>query len=171
MKTVNKANSSEKSNFSFKNGALTVGLAITMLLSSCGKQTKQDIAELQKDSKQTEQIDSLQNAWLKEQGNDIVKIRKILEENDIKFEEIDTINRVQTEKIAKLYEDNAEFREEMDKLNKCCDAKNGEKEATVTPKKTQTKKVEITIEQENTPADTTKTVKQWPKKDGEAFSF
>ena len=167
MTTVNQPQSSTKSNlFSFKNGALTVGLALTMLLSSCGKKTEQKLNDHDIRLGQTEQVDSLQNVWLQEQGNDITKIRKILEAHDIKFEEIDTLNKAQTEKITKLYEENSEFKAEMDKLNECCNAGKTQE----TPKKKPVAK-KPTIQQEVSPTDTTKTVKEWPKGDGEAISF
>gem|GEM_PF-2231288 len=142
-----------------------------MMFSSCGKQTKQDVVELQKDNKQTEQVDSLQTVTISEHTEILEAIVKKLDEHGVKIENMDSLNTKQTEAITKLYESDAEFKEQIDQLNKvigkCCDA-NVEK----TSKKEQKKVVkESTIEDENTPSDTTKTVKEGPKKDGEAFSF
>lgn len=164
--------SSNKGVFGFKNGALSVWLAIAMMFSSCGKKTEQKLNDHDTKFTKSEQIDSLQTVAITEHTDILESIVKKLNEQWVKIENMDSLNTVQTEAITKLYGQDEEFKKQIDQLNtivgKCCDA-------TVqdAPKKQPKKapKTNHTIEDENTPSDTTKTVKQGPKKDGEAFSF
>lgn len=171
MTKINQPQSQTKSSlFSFKNGALTVGLALTMLFSSCGKKTEETLNNHDTRLTQTEQIDSVQTVRLTEHTELIEGIIKKLNEQWVKIENLDTLTKKQTEAITKLYENDAEFKKQLDELNKvvgkCCETETIKE----TPKKKPAPK-KPSIENENAPSDTTKTVKPGAKKDGEAFSF
>jgi len=164
--------SSDKGIFNFRNGALAVGLALTMMLSSCGKKTEQKLNDHDTKFNQTEQIDSLQTVTITEHTEILEWIVKKLAEHGVKIENLDTLSKTQTEAITKLYEQDAEFKKQMDELNKvigkCCDVDvNAKGDTTIAPvTKKPVKKVAKTptIEDENTPSDTTKTVKPGQRK-------
>lgn len=158
--------SSDKGIFNFRNGALAVGLALTMMLSSCGKKTEQKLNDHDTKFNQTEQIDSLQTVTITEHTEILEWIVKKLAEHGVKIENLDTLSKTQTEAITKLYEQDAEFKKQMDELNKvigkCCDAT--AETAPVAKKPTKKVAKEPTIEDENAPSDTTKTGKEGPRK-------
>jgi len=98
-----------------------------MLLSACGKKTEKKLNDHDTKFAQTEQIDSLQSVKLDthgerldEQAEALKEVTRILQKHGISIENIDSINKLQTEKIADLYKTMPEFKEQLDKLNSCC---------------------------------------------------
>ncbi len=175
MTKLNKPQPSDAKWFSFKNSTVTLGLAITMLLSACGNKTEEKLNGHDIKFDQTEQIDSLQTGRLDKHGERLdaqaealVEITRILKEHGVKIEDIYKVDSVQTQKIAELSLVEPRLQAQLDILAKCCDAEKTQE----TPKKKPVVVVKKpTIEDENAPSDTTKTVKPGAKKDGEAFSF
>lgn len=156
--------SSNKGILNFKNGALTIGLAVAMLFSSCGKKTEQKLNDHDKQFDQAEQVDSIQTVRLSEHTAILEAIALKLNEHGIEIERLDTLTNAQQKEIIELYNNDNEFQSNIEELNKvigkCCDATEETAEKTPVAKKP----VKKVVKTPTIPSDTTKTKNDWNRK-------